>query len=66
MCVCVCVPQVLEANAAGVIVLLAGQSTIERAYLRTLRHELEEEFADADWQVKVKCSHVDCNPLSVV
>jgi len=57
---------VLEANAAGVIVLLAGQSTIERAYLRALREELHDEFANAEWQVKVKCSQVDCNPLAVV
>ena len=57
---------VLEANARGVVVLLTGQSTMERAYLRHLREELHEEFSDSDWQVKVKCSEVDCNPLSIV
>ena len=57
---------VLAANARGVVVLLTGQSTMERAYLRHLRDELHEEFADSDWQVKVKCSQVDCNPLSIV
>ena len=35
--------EVLEANAQGVVVLLTGQSTIERAYLRTLRQELQDE-----------------------
>ena len=61
-----CHADVLEANAQGVVVLLAGQSTIERAYLRVLRQELHDEYADSDWNVKVKCSLVDCNPLSVV
>ena len=57
---------VLAANAKGVVVILTGQSTIERAFLRYLRQELQEEFGDAEWNVKVKCSQVDCNPLSVV
>ena len=39
--------EVLEANAQGVVVLLTGQSTIERAYLRMLRGELQDECARA-------------------
>ena len=58
--------QVLAANAQGVVVLLTGQSTIERAYLRTLRQELQDEFCDSDWNVKVACSQVDCSPLAIV
>lgn len=58
--------EVLEANAQGVVVLLTGQSTIERAYLRTLRQELQDELSDSDWNVKVECSHVDCTPLAIV
>lgn len=57
---------VLAANARGVVVLLAGHSTMERAYLRHLREELQDEWADSDWNVKVRCSQVDCNPLAVV
>uniref|UniRef100_A0A7S0LI20 NIF3-like protein 1 n=1 Tax=Coccolithus braarudii TaxID=221442 RepID=A0A7S0LI20_9EUKA len=57
---------VLAANAKGVVVILTGRSTIERAYLGFLRQELQDEFADSDWSVKVKCSQVDSNPLSVV
>ena len=57
---------VLAANAKGIIVLLAGQSTIERAYLRYLRQELQEEFTDADWNVKIRCSETDCHTLTVV
>ena len=58
--------EVLDANAEGVVVLLTGQSTIERAYLRTLRQELADEFVDCDWNVKVECSQVDASPLAVV
>lgn len=58
--------EVLAANAQGVVVLLTGQSTIERAYLRHLRQELEDEFVDSDWNVKVKMSQVDCSPLAIV
>lgn len=58
--------QVLEANAQGVVVLLTGQSTIERAYLRMLRQELHDEFSDSDWNVKVACSQVDVSPLAIV
>ena len=43
-----------------------GQSTIERAYLLRLRDELQDEFSDADWNIKLRCANVDCNPLSVV
>lgn len=58
--------EVLAANAHGVIVLLAGHSTIERAFLRHLRQELEDEFGDSDWNVKVKLSQVDSSPLAIV
>ena len=44
---------VLAANARGIIVLLAGQSTIEQAFLRHLRQKMEEEFSDSDWNVRV-------------
>ena len=113
---------VIAANARGVVVILTGQSTVERAYLRrwprgllaaphrglthrkvhtqtprvacgmrcacstfarashsrqcgvtcclraarSLRQELHDEFSRSDWNVKVKCSEVDCNPLSIV
>ena len=57
---------VLAANARGVAVLVAGQSTMERAFLRHLREQLQDEFSDSDWNVKVKCSQVDRNPLAVV
>ena len=57
---------VLAANAQGVVVILVGQSTIERAYLRHLQRELTDELADSDWNVKVKCSQVDSNALSIV
>lgn len=57
---------VLAANAKGIVVILTGRSTIERAYLGFLRQELQDEFADSDWSVKVKCSQVDSNPLLVV
>ena len=57
---------VLAANARGVVVLLAGQSTIERAFMRHLRQRLQDEMTDSDWNVKVKCSQVDSNPLSFV
>ena len=40
---------------SSIVVLLAGQSTIERAYLRHLRQELQEEFVDSNWSVKVDC-----------
>ena len=36
---------VLAANAQGVVVLLTGHSIIERAYLRTLREDLQEEVS---------------------
>ena len=58
--------EVLEANAQGAIVLLTGQSVIERAYLRMLRHDLQDEFIDSDWNVKVACSQVDVSPLAIV
>jgi len=57
---------VLAANAQGVVVLLVGQSSMERAYLRHLEGELHNEFVDADWNVKVKCAQADCSPLTVV
>lgn len=57
---------VLAANAQGVIVILTGQSTMERAYMQHLRQDLQDEFANSDWNVKFRCSQVDCNPLSVV
>jgi putative NIF3 family GTP cyclohydrolase 1 type 2 len=57
---------VLDANAKGIIVLLAGQSMIERAYLRQLRVELQEEYAGSDWNAKIRCSQVDCSALYVV
>jgi len=57
---------VLAANAQGVIVLLTGQSTIERAFMVHLRQELEDEYASSDWNVKVRCASVDANPLAVV
>ena len=38
----------------------------ERAFLRHLREQLQDEFSDSDWNVKVKCSQVDRNPLAVV
>lgn len=53
-------------NAQGVIVLLTGQSTIERAFMHHLRQELEREYAGSDFNVKVRCSSVDANPLAVV
>ena len=58
--------EVVEANSNGVVVILAGQSTIERAYLRTLRQELQDELADSDWNCKVRCSQVDLNSLAIV
>jgi len=57
---------ILAANAKGIIVLLTGQSTIERAYLQHLRLELQDEFVDADWNVKVKCSQVGCHSVAIV
>ena len=57
---------VIAANAQGVVVILTGQSTMERAYLRSLRQDLHDEFSRSDWNVRVKCSQVDCNPLSIV
>lgn len=57
---------VLAANAKGIIVLLAGQSMMERAFLRHLRQDMQEEFTDADWNVKMKCSETDCHTLTVV
>jgi len=57
---------ILAANARGVVLILTGQSTIERAFLGHLRQELQDEFTDSDWNVKVKCSQVDTNPLSLV
>ena len=58
--------EVLAANARGVVVLLLGRTTMERAFLAHLRDELQEEWADSDWNVKVKCSGQDCNPLAIV
>uniref|UniRef100_A0A7S4FDF8 NIF3-like protein 1 n=1 Tax=Chrysotila carterae TaxID=13221 RepID=A0A7S4FDF8_CHRCT len=57
---------IIAANAKGIVVILAGQSTIERGYLGYLSQQLQEEFADSDWNVKVKCSQIDGNPLAVV
>ena len=57
---------VLAANARGAVVILAGQSTIERAYLGHLRQELLVEFSDSDWNVKMKLSAVDSAPLAIV
>jgi len=57
---------VLAANAQGVVVILTGQTTMERAYLRSLQQELHTEFARSDWNVKVRCSEVDNSPLAVV
>jgi len=56
----------LAASAKGIIVVLAGQSTVERAFLRQLRQDLQAEFTDADWNVKIKCSETDCHTLTVV
>ncbi|KAL3904349.1 MAG: hypothetical protein SGPRY_011318 [Prymnesium sp.] len=82
--------EVLAANARGVVVILTGQSTIERAYLRrrphlhflpsdaiqwlsaflppacSLEKELHAEYSRSDWNVKVKCSAVDCSPFAIV
>ena len=57
---------VIAANAQGVMVILTGQSTMERAYMHHLQQELQDEFANSDWNVKFRTSQVDSNPLSVV
>lgn len=59
---------VLAANAQGIIVLLAGQATIEQAFLRRLMLDMQDEFrCQSDWVVKVKCSQTDdCHALTVV
>ena len=58
--------EVIAANAQGVMVILTGQSTMERAYMHHLQQELQDEFANSDWNVKFRTSQVDSNPLSVV
>jgi len=57
---------VLAANAKGIIVLLTGQSTVERAFLRHMRQEMQEDFTNCDWNVKVKCSEVESHTLAIV
>ena len=58
--------EVSAATAKGIIVILTGQSTIERAYMNQLRNEIESEFTGSDWDVKVRCSEIDCYPIMVV
>lgn len=48
--------RVLAANARGLIVILTGQSTVEHAFMRQLRQDMQDELLNSEWAVKVKCA----------